>query len=236
MEVNFMGKKTKLTDLEVNEVSLVDRGAIGEQFTVIKSEDQNSGVSSVVEFIGKLDDEQFVDMMHQMMQRYNEINNPEVNKGGIEMNEEVKKMFEDFITTVNKNFKAINDEVAEIKKASCGGSKEEDEEMKKAKMAQKEKEEAMQNEIKKIADIEASIQKLSETIEKMTASLNDATALKETVDKMAELKVDETLADLTKRLETVEKTDIGSNQPKDTVAKSEEKKVFWKSFLGAPEE
>lgn len=231
-----MGKKTKLTDLEVNEVSLVDRGAIGEQFTVIKSEDQNSGVSSVVEFIGKLDDEQFVDMMHQMMQRYNEINNPEVNKGGIEMNEEVKKMFEDFITTVNKNFKAINDEVAEIKKASCGGSKEEDEEMKKAKMAQKEKEEAMQNEIKKIADIEASIQKLSETIEKMTASLNDATALKETVDKMAELKVDETLADLTKRLETVEKTDIGSNQPKDTVAKSEEKKVFWKSFLGAPEE
>lgn len=231
-----MGKKTKLTDLEVNEVSLVDRGAIGEQFTVIKSEDQDSGVSSVVEFINKLEDEQFVDMMHQMMQRYNEINNPEVNKGGIEMNEEVKKMFEDFITTVNKNFKAINDEVAEIKKASCGGSKEEDEEMKKAKMAQKEKEEAMQNEIKKIADIEASIQKLSETIEKMTASLNDATALKETVDKMAELKVDETLADLTKRLETVEKTDIGSNQPKDTVAKSEEKKVFWKSFLGAPEE
>jgi hypothetical protein len=230
-----MGKKTKLTELEVNEVSLVDRGAIGERFTVIKSEDQNSEVSSVVEFISKLNDEQFVDMMHQMVQRYNDINNPEVNKGGIEMNEEVKKLFEDFILTVNKNFKAINDEVAEIKKSCSTKMSTEEEEAMKAK---KEKEEAIEKEVSKISAIEASVQKLSESIEKMTTALTDVTALKETVDKMTELKLDESIADVLKRLETIEKIDTGSNQAKEDVTKStgSTKEVFWKSFVGVPTE
>lgn len=231
-----MGKKTKLTDLEVTEVSLVDRGAIGERFTVIKSEDPNSEVNSVVEFISKLNDVQFVDMMHQMMQRYNEINNPEVNKGGIEMNEEVKKLFEDFISTVNKNFKAINDEISEIKKAKNVAMLTDEEE--KSKKAQQEKEEAMQKEVSKISVIEDSVQKLAESIEKMTTTLADVTAVKETVDKMAGLKLDESLADITKRLETVEKMDTGSNQAKENVKKSAggDKEVFWKSFLTPSEE
>ncbi len=52
------------------------------------------------------------------------------------------------------------------------------------------------------------------------------------------MKLDESLADITKRLETVEKMDTGSNQAKEDVKKSDGggKEVFWKSFLGTPSE
>ena len=84
-----MNKQNILSELEIDEVSLVDKGAIGEIFTIIKAENfKNSDL--VVQFINKLSNQEFVEVMNQMIERYNEINNNEVNKGGIDMNEEIK--------------------------------------------------------------------------------------------------------------------------------------------------
>lgn len=212
-----------LSELEIEEVSLVDRGAIGETFTIIKAENfKNSDL--VVQFINELSNQEFVEVMNQMIERYNEINNNEVNKGGIDMNEEIKKLFEDFMETVNKNFKAVYEEIAEIKKVS---------ETEKAEKEVNDNEvlkDAKDKETDKLTEVEEKVSKLSDSIEKITQSIDK---VKESVDKLSEMNLNDTISDLKKRLETIETQDLGSNQLKDEVNKSEETKSvpFWKSFF-----
>jgi len=215
-----------LSELEINEVSLVDRGAIGETFTIIKAENfKNSDL--IVQFINKLSNQEFVEVMNQMIERYNEINNNEVNKGGIDMNEEIKKLFEDFMETVNKNFKTVYEEIAEIKKVS---------ETEKAEKEVNDNEvlkDAKDKETDKLTEIEERVSKLSDSLEKITQSLSKIDKVKESVDKLSEMNLNDTISDLKKRLETIESQDLGSNQLKDEVNKSEETKSvpFWKSFF-----
>lgn len=212
-----------LSELEIDEVSLVDRGAIGETFTIIKAENfKNSDL--IVQFINKLSNQEFVEVMNQMIERYNEINNNEVNKGGIDMNEEIKKLFEDFMETVNKNFKAVYEEIAEIKKVS---------ETEKAEKEVNDNEvlkDAKDKETDKLTEVEERVSKLSDSLEKITQSVDK---VKESVDKLSEMNLNDTISDLKKRLETLESQDLGSNQLKDEVNKSEETKSvpFWKSFF-----
>lgn len=216
-----------LSELEIEEVSLVDRGAIGETFTIIKAENfKNSDL--VVQFINELSNQEFVEVMNQMIERYNEINNNEVNKGGIDMNEEIKKLFEDFMETVNKNFKAVYEEIAEIKKVS---------ETEKAEKEVNDNEvlkDAKDKETDKLTEVEEKVSKLSDSLEKITQSVDK---VKESVDKLSEMNLNDTISDLKKRLETIESQDLGSNQLKDEVNKSEETKSvpFWKSFFILPE-
>lgn len=215
-----------LSELEINEVSLVDRGAIGETFTIIKAENfKNSDL--IVQFINKLSNQEFVEVMNQMIERYNEINNNEVNKGGIDMNEEIKKLFEDFMETVNKNFKAVYEEIAEIKKVS------ETEKAEKEVNDNEVLEDAKDKETDKLTEIEERVSKLSDSLEKITQSLSKIDKVKESVDKLSEMNLNDTISDLKKRLETIESQDLGSNQLKDEVNKSEETKSvpFWKSFF-----
>lgn len=219
-----------LSELEINEVSLVDRGAIGETFTIIKAENfKNSDL--IVQFINKLSNQEFVEVMNQMIERYNEINNNEVNKGGIDMNEEIKKLFEDFMETVNKNFKAVYEEISEIKKVS---------ETEKAEKEVNDNEvlkDAKDKETDKLTEVEEKVSKLSDSLEKITQSLSKIDKVKESVDKLSEMNLNDTISDLKKRLETIESQDLGSNQLKDEVNKSEETKSvpFWKSFFTLPE-
>lgn len=222
-----VNERNILSELEIDEVSLVDRGAIGETFTIIKAENfKNSDL--VVQFINELSNQEFVEVMNQMIERYNEINNNEVNKGGIDMNEEIKKLFEDFMETVNKNFKAVYEEIAEIKKVS---------ETEKAEKEVNDNEvlkDAKDKETDKLTEVEEKVSKLSDSLEKITQSVDK---VKELVDKMSEMNLNDTISDLKKRLETIESQDLGSNQLKDEVNKSEETKSvpFWKSFFILPE-
>jgi len=219
-----------LSELEINEVSLVDRGAIGETFTIIKAENfKNSDL--IVQFINKLSNQEFVEVMNQMIERYNEINNNEVNKGGIDMNEEIKKLFEDFMETVNKNFKAVYEEIAEIKKVS------ETEKAEKEVNDNDVLKDAKDKETDKLTEVEERVNKLSDSLEKITQSLSKIDKVKESVDKLSEMNLNDTISDLKKRLETLESQDLGSNQLKDEVNKSEETKSvpFWKSFFTLPE-
>ncbi len=214
-----------LSELEIDEVSLVDRGAIGETFTIIKAE--NFKNSDLVQFINELSNQEFVEVMNQIIERYNEINNNEVNKGGIDMNEEIKKLFEDFMETVNKNFKAVYEEIAEIKKVS---------ETEKAEKEVNDNEvlkDAKDKETDKLTEVEEKVSKLSDSLEKITQSLSKIDKVTELVDKMSEMNLNDTISDLKKRLETLESQDLGSNQLKDEVNKSEETKSapFWKSFF-----
>lgn len=216
-----------LSELEIDEVSLVDRGAIGETFTIIKAENfKNSDL--IVQFINKLSNQEFVEVMNQMIERYNEINNNEVNKGGIDMNEEIKKLFEDFMETVNKNFKAVYEEIAEIKKVS------ETEKAEKEVNDNDVLKDAKDKETDKLTEVEERVNKLSDSLEKITQSVDK---VKESVDKLSEMNLNDTISDLKKRLETIESQDLGSNQLKDEVNKSEETKSvpFWKSFFTLPE-
>ena len=221
-----MNKQNILSELEIDEVSLVDKGAIGEIFTIIKAENfKNSDL--VVQFINKLSNQEFVEVMNQMIERYNEINNNEVNKGGIDMNEEIKKLFEDFMETVNKNFKAVYEEISEIKKVS---------ETEKAEKEVNDNEvlkDAKDKETDKLTEVEERVSKLSDSLEKITQSLSKIDKVKESVDKLSEMNLNDTISDLKKRLETIESQDLGSNQLKDEVSKSEETKSapFWKSFF-----
>jgi len=231
---------TRLTDLEVYEVSLVDKGAIGEVFTVIKSEDGNT---ELVDKIKEDDDEicrklqtmtdaEFVKIMGQMMQRYNSINE-NVNKGGSgEMNEEaikalVAEVVGSAMDSVNKNFVAVNKSIDEIQKKLNEAPTQTSEDDKKTE------EEAKEGEIAKaVTDIGTAVKSLSDLVTSISKSLESVTSQ---VQKISDMKLDETLADVSKRLETIEKQENPSNgvEVGEEVQKGagEKKEVFWKSFL-----
>lgn len=231
---------TRLTDLEVYEVSLVDKGAIGEVFTVIKSEDENTELvdklkeddDEICRKLQTMTDAEFVKIMGQMMQRYNLINE-NVNKGGSgEMNEEaikalVAEVVGSAMDSVNKNFVAVNKSIDEIQKKLNEAPTQTSEDDKKTE------EEAKEGEIAKaVTDIGTAVKSLSDLVTSISKSLESVTSQ---VQKISDMKLDETLADVSKRLETIEKQENPSNgvEVGEEVQKGagEKKEVFWKSFL-----
>lgn len=228
--------KTLLTELEVFEVSLVDKGAIGESFTVIKSEDPESkeGINlvnkiDICEKLENMNDAEFVKIMGQMMNRYNSIN-----KGGSKMNpDEIKSLVAEIVDsameTVNKNFVAVNKTIDELQKKAKSDSIEEEEEEKKKKEMQTSEEGEVAKAVNAIGD---AVKKLSEAVGTITTSLEGVTSQ---VTKLSELKLDETLADVNKRLEAMEQAENPSNNAANgqevDVNKGKKKEVFWKSFL-----
>lgn len=225
--------KTLLTELEVFEVSLVDKGAIGESFTVIKSEDPESkeGINlvnkiDICEKLENMNDAEFVKIMGQMMNRYNSIN-----KGGSKMNpDEIKSLVAEIVDsameTVNKNFVAVNKTIDELQKKAKSDSIEEEE---KKKEMQASEEGEVTKAVNAIGD---AVKKLGEAVGTITTSLDGVTSQ---VTKLSELKLDETLADVNKRLEAMEQAENPSNNAANgqevDVNKGEKKEVFWKSFL-----
>jgi uncharacterized protein YoxC len=233
---------TRLTELEVSEVSLVDRGAIGEVFTVIKSEDENEDLVNKIKLDGiceqlqNMSDVEFVKIMGQMMQKFNSLN--KVNKGGSEMDpEEIKTLIAEVVgkslETVNKNFVAVNKSIDEIqKKLTATPAAETDEEKKK-----KEEEAAKNNVVHKaVEEIGKAVKDLGEAVSGITKSLQGVT---DQVQKISDMKLDEAVSGVSKRLETIEKQENPANgvEAGEEVNKGAEKKtVFWKSFVGNPEE
>lgn len=274
----------KLTNLDINEVSLVNKGAIREVFSIIKSEDavdiqkilkeengkwfvysrdgskklggpydtkdeatkrlqqieyfKEKGVhkdddSDICKKLSELTDSDFVDIMKSMMQRYNQIN-----KGGTNMDPEVKKYIDEQITksvseavttaleTINSNFAKINKSIDEISESVEKKKTLTPEEQVKLDEEKKKKEE----EAKKSAD---GITKSMEETSKVVKSLAESMQILET----SITKVADSTADIAKRLDTIEKQDNKSNQlNQDDIHKNDDgKKVpFWKSILGDP--
>ena len=249
--------KNQLTNLDVGEVSFVDKGAIGEVFTVLKCETGNASLenelinnvqkSGIAESLKGLSDTDFVGMMGSMMSRYQEIN-----KGGDnDMNEEaikaiIKSAMEESMTTVNKNFVAVNKSVDELQKAfkskedeaKAEASKDElDAEGKKTANAKtKSLEDLKAAQEEKDSKVTKSMEDLTNIVKSMAESL---VTVSKSVNGLTELKLDTVITDFTKRLETVEETENASNQGKDEIEKNagdEKKVVFWKSILGNPEQ
>jgi len=256
---------TQLTKLEIGEVSLVDRGAIGEVFSVIKCEDENSinqelidqvdengvkvvkspkqsdvtnmtNTNIICDSLANMNDKDFVDIMDTMSSRYHEIN-----KGGNKMNEEqvkeiIKSVVEEALTTVNKNFVSVNKSIDEIQKAVALTAKEKA----KAKADAEDKidggsdEDTEDENGKKIKQVKKSVDSVIESMEDITKALNVVAEIKKSVDSIVELKLGETVSDLSKRLDKIENEESASNKLKDDVKKSEgaAKVPFWKSVLG----
>lgn len=246
---------TKLVDLEVNEVSLVDKGAIGEVFTIIKSEsgeavldeqtsneesiNKNEALSNIIQKLTTMQDSEFISIMNKMMDRYNELNS-EINKGGQDdMNEEaikalVTQVVSEAMDTVNKNFVSINKSIDEIQKklaedeASKADSKKEEEEEKKLGDCV----------TKSVQEIGEAVKGLAETVSAVTKQLETLNTIGDQVKKLSEMNLDEKLSDVTKRLETIEKQDLGSNslEEDETITKGAKKDIIWKSFFGQSED
>jgi DNA repair exonuclease SbcCD ATPase subunit len=233
-----MNQRHKLTGLEIGEVSFVDKGAIGEVFSIIKMEDPDNPNQTVLkefeanqicENLSKMTDNDFVGVMNNMMSRYHEIN-----KGGNEMNEEqikeiVKAAMGEVMESVNKNFASINKSIDEIQKAASAEADA------KAKEEEEKKKKAQEEEV---GAVKKSLEDVTKSIGEINTALDAVAKMKEAVDGIA--KINETLADVSKRLENVEKMENPSNSVKTTdVNKSAgtgEKTVFWKSILGVPEQ
>lgn len=272
---------TRLTDMEITEVSLVDRGAIREVFTVIKSEDgepvqktireengkwfiynesesnklggpfdtredaerevadmnidsmdehgedgiEKVGNKEVCDKLAGMSNQDFVSVMNQMMTRFKEINN--VKKGGLkEMGEDqVKSLVTEVVgsamDTVNKNFVTINKAIDEIQKKVSVDPKEEVKEDK--------KEDAEVT--KAITAIGESVKSLTEAFASVSKTLETVT---EKVNKISEMKIDEKIDEVSKRVEGIENQENSSNAVDNAdVKKSDDnaKQVFWKSFV-----
>lgn len=258
--------KNQLTDLDIGEVSLVDKGAIGEVFTVVKCEDPtktNELVSQltkgmennkIVESLNQMSNEDFVNTMESLISRYNEIN-----KGGNDMNEDqikeiVKSAMDETLSTINKNFASINKTIDEVQKA-CQDNNEKikacaepsNKKTKRSKTTEEDPEDATDGGSdeatedangKQIKTMKKSLDDLSNTVSTMSKALDAVASIKETVDKMAGLKLDESLSGITKRLDDIEKQENPSNSLQTDVNKGAgtgtPKEPFWKSILGVP--
>lgn len=250
--------KNQLTNLDVGEVSFVDKGAIGEVFTVLKCVTGDASLenelindvkkSGITESLKTLSDADFVGMMGGMMSRYQEIN-----KGGDNMNEEnikaiIKSAMEESMTTVNKNFVAINKSVDELQKAVTsaeakakakedamdGGVDDAEENEDGTKKVPNKKTKACATDSEDMKKVTKSIADLTGVVSEMAKALTVISDVKKSVDALTELKLDTVITDFTKRLETVENIENTTQQAKDDIAKGAgtgEKVVFWKSIL-----
>jgi tetrahydromethanopterin S-methyltransferase subunit B len=209
---------TRLTELQVNEVSLVSKGAIGEVFSIMKSDEEpvEKGTTDVVSVIQGMPDQQFVSTMKQMMDRYQQINK---NMGGSKMErDEIVGLVADVIAksmeTVNSNFAKINKSIDDIEKKVAKPAKSKapaddpdggvDEDTEDAAEKAKEAKEAKvkQEQVKKSVDsIGEAVKSLAETVGAISKSMEGIAAIGETVKKMAE----ETLPGISTRVEAIEK-------------------------------
>ena len=108
------GQKHLLTNLTVNEVSLVSRGANGKVFDVIKSANPNTSIS---EKILEMSDEQFAQHVSSLKEAFTDINKTKGGKSQMEDMDKVMETFESTMTTMNQNFSAIAKSLEEIGRA-----------------------------------------------------------------------------------------------------------------------
>jgi prefoldin subunit 5 len=239
-----------LTNLEINEVSFVDRGAIGERFSIIKMDDPDAtddpvtkayNSSQVCDALSNMQDEDFIGVMSNMMTRYNEIN-----KGGsTEMDENMKKEVVDLVTatvtkametsmeTINKNFVNVNKTIDEIQKAhktvedpkvdpKVDPNAEED---KKAVKEVKKAVETVADAVTKLADTVSKMGTAMDNIAQVTKSLTDADLPKQ-------------FEEVNKKLETISSMENPANGLGGEIKKNDgdgAKEPFWKSFYGQAE-
>lgn len=229
--------KTKLTDLKVTEVSFVDRGAIGEEFTVIKAEDENSELvakfsgNEIVSKLNELPDTEFLGIMKSMLDRFNEIN--KVEKGGsTTMNEEqVKALITEVVgtamDTVNKNFVEVNKVLDKIQKSEAS------EEDKKKAEEEKKKAEETDKVVKAVSDIGEVAKQLTTTFGEIQKGLESVVKLQEDVKKISDLNLEQTLKDINKRVDDIGNKELPSNGQQEDVNKSATEtiqKCMWPSF------
>lgn len=201
-------------------------------------EELNSPLGNTIEkkqdlekLVSKLDTitiSDFMSIMSNMMHKYNSINS-RVNKGGSKsMNpDEIKGLVAEVVgtamDTVNKNFVAVNKAIDEIQQKVCDPKNMDD----KAKKAEDTTDEVT----KSINVIGESVKGLADSVSAITKSLVEVS---EKVSKLSEAKIDETIADVSKRLEAIEKQENPSNDAsgKEDVNKNtgDKKEVIWKSF------
>lgn len=234
--------KNRLTDLNVGEVSFVDKGAIGEVFTLMKMEDPDNinpeilkqfTNEQVLTKIKSMSEEEFISIMKELNSKYQEIN-----KGGNdEMNpEQIKEIVQscltESMTTVNKNFAAINKSVDELQnkltEVEKATTKEDPKKCPNCGMPMDQckcksgKEEMMQK----------SLDSLNETISKMADGLGAIGELKTAVENLTKSQ-----EDVTKRLGDLEGQENPSNHlDPDKIQKGAgeepKKENFWKSIIG----
>lgn len=189
----------------------------------------------LVERLKALDDESFVNIMRDMISRYNEIN-----KGGQDNMDELKKMLEEFIDTTNSNLAKVNQCIDELQKSISMITEDVN------KMKERENKDELVN---KMASFNDEIEKVSKSVEEITKSVEavkkevaeevkkSLEEAKEAIKKFEELKLDEVIKNFSERLENLEKQANESNSLEDDGNGSNVKKsqVFWKSILGVNE-
>lgn len=194
-----------------------------------------SDKDDLVEKLKALDDESFVNIMRDMISRYNEIN-----KGGQDNMDELKKMLEEFIDTTNSNLAKVNQCIDELQKSISMITEDVN------KMKERENKDELVN---KMASFNDEIEKVSKSVEEITKSVEavkkevteevkkSLEEAKEAIKKFEELKLDEVIKNFSERLENLEKQANDSNFLEDDGNDSEVKKsqVFWKSILGVNE-
>lgn len=194
-----------------------------------------SDKDDLVEKLKALDDESFVNIMRDMISRYNEIN-----KGGQDNMDELKKMLEEFIDTTNSNLAKVNQCIDELQKSISMITEDVN------KMKEVENKDELVN---KMASFNDEIEKVSKSVEEITKSVEavkkevaeevkkSLEEAKEAIKKFEELKLDEVIKNFSERLENLEKQANDSNSLEDDGNDSEVKKsqVFWKSILGVNE-
>ena len=270
--------KQILTDIEVVEVSLVDRGAIGEVFTLIKSEDSildenvekrivqqegeyfvfsedgskklggpyktkeealmrlkevehfknvnklsNEEIASVLE---KMDNNEFINIMNQMMLRYKELNKSE---GGTNM-DELKTMFEEFMNTVNTNFSQVNKAVDELQEVT---KKLQEETVTKSQLDEMN---AVKN-TETVAKMDETTNVIKSFVDNITSKMDElAKGLGTVTDLVTKFEsLNSSVEELKEKVTKIESMENNSNALVSDVAKSETKTVFWKSILGSQE-
>lgn len=194
-----------------------------------------SDKDDLVEKLKALDDESFVNIMRDMISRYNEIN-----KGGQDNMDELKKMLEEFIDTTNSNLAKVNQCIDELQKSISMITEDVN------KMKERENKDELVN---KMASFNDEIEKVSKSVEEITKSVEavkkevaeevkkSLEEAKEAIKKFEELKLDEVIKNFSERLENLEKQANDSNSLEDDGNDSKVKKsqVFWKSILGVNE-
>lgn len=238
--------KNKLTGLSINEVSLVDRGAIGEVFSLMKMEDPDNFNSEIlkqftgeelVEKMKNMPDDQFISIMKELQTKYEE-----VNKGGNEMNEEqikelVSSVVQEVMDPVNKNFSKINKSIDELQKTvgevqkAC---KEDDvEKAKKCPDCGKPLDQCTCKDNKKDDAVTKALETLTQSVTKMSEGLGAIGELKTAVENLTKSQ-----DDVAKRVDEIEKQENPSNKlDPDKVTKDAGNQLpktnFWKSVIGS---
>jgi len=242
-------KKHKLTKIDVNEVSLVDRGAIGEVFSIIKSENlnkeniekflkqyynqsqtvnktSNSSSSELINKLKDLNEDEFVTAMQDLLKKYEEINKNE--GGNNEMNEKevqeiVTKAIQDSLAPLSENFKEVNKSVKSLSDEINKVKESVKEDPKKDPKDSTKESKGDSKTGDKDGDVAKAMNAMSSALDNMVTKLGVVNDIQKSV------------SDITEKVEAISKSANPSNlapdadPAKSTVTKSQE--VKWKSFV-----